>query len=340
MSLSTTGPSAIPAEILLEIFQQLLPHRLDEEGRLAFQVLRSVCSWWRSVAFSSPILWSSISLEASAQPNELSSQDCCFPVLEAWFARSGPTIPLELEYADNAAFSMHPANRASIKALIRRYQPQWKFLSLCVSPICFWDIVFEPPAYNWDNLNTVGLWLYDFIAVGAERVSRGFDALYKMPSLRCLVVEDHDVFKYTRHFGPINLEELHFTIDSFAIDQANIICGYQRLTKLTIITPLQHALRLSRDDHFALPSLLSFTYISCDFALLRHFTTPALANLEIEMSCGTSVHGDELLSGFLTRCTSALRSIAISIDAEEAFVAQVLPLLSIQPSLEHLTLDT
>ncbi|KAH6886671.1 hypothetical protein BKA70DRAFT_1464608, partial [Coprinopsis sp. MPI-PUGE-AT-0042] len=340
MPLSTSGSAAIPTEILLEIFQKLLPHRLDEEGRLAFQVLRSVCSWWRSVAFSSPVLWSSISITNSAQPDELRVQDCYFPILEAWFSRSGPTIPLELEYMDSGALlSMQSANRASLKALIQRHQPRWKFLSLCVSPDCFWDALFEPPLHDWINLHTVGLWSYDFMAVGAERASKGFDALEKMPSLRCLVVEDHDVFENTRRFGPVDLAELCFTVDSFNINPANLICGYRSLTKLTIIIPSRHTIHLSSADHLALPSLLSFTCDTHGLKLFHHLTTPALSNLEIQLRCETVPHEDEFLRGFLARCTRALRSITLNSCGDDLFIGKVLPSLSNRPTLSHLTLD-
>ncbi|KAH6886692.1 hypothetical protein BKA70DRAFT_1334831 [Coprinopsis sp. MPI-PUGE-AT-0042] len=45
--------SVFPPEILLHIFKPALPGPLLREGRLHFQVIRSVCSEWRLLSFSS-----------------------------------------------------------------------------------------------------------------------------------------------------------------------------------------------------------------------------------------------------------------------------------------------
>jgi F-box-like len=152
--------NAIPTEILTEIFVQALPPRLDEDGRLAFQSIRSVCSTWRNLAFSSPIFWSSISVDHRISDSKPNSES--ISRLERWFSRSGSAMPLELEFLD-------PGERLQdtepLRSLILHHQQRWKCLSLCMEPECFWDVVTGPPTSNWLNLHTLTIWLYDFSSV-------------------------------------------------------------------------------------------------------------------------------------------------------------------------------
>ncbi|KAH6887293.1 hypothetical protein BKA70DRAFT_1332780, partial [Coprinopsis sp. MPI-PUGE-AT-0042] len=140
-----SSEAACPPEILSEIFQQSLPIRLDRDGRLAFQAIRSVCSRWRSISLSSPALWSSISVII-----EYGDPICYPPLIEAWFSRSGSSIALELEYLDHTMSSASSRDKASMQALIRHYRHRWRYLSLCIDTDCFWDCILSPPALSTD----------------------------------------------------------------------------------------------------------------------------------------------------------------------------------------------
>ncbi|KAH6886680.1 hypothetical protein BKA70DRAFT_1334803, partial [Coprinopsis sp. MPI-PUGE-AT-0042] len=144
-----SSEAACPPEILSEIFQQSLPIRLDRDGRLAFQAIRSVCSRWQSISLSSPALWSSISVMIETGPDAL----CYPPLLEAWFSHSGSTIALELEYLDYTPSSANSEDKASTQALIHHYRHRWGYLSLCIDTDCFWDCILSPPTLSTDWIN-------------------------------------------------------------------------------------------------------------------------------------------------------------------------------------------
>ncbi|KAH6887309.1 hypothetical protein BKA70DRAFT_1573377 [Coprinopsis sp. MPI-PUGE-AT-0042] len=314
-----SGHAAVPTEILSEIFQQSLPHTLDQDGRLAFQIIRSVCSRWRSISLSTPVLWSSISVTCNIgdegfHDGYLSS----ILLLDAWFSRAGESIPLELE----------------------GYQPRWKRLSLFIEPESFWDVFFDHPPSGWVNLHTLSLFVCDFIEVGAERAVQGVDALENMTSLQCLLLQDHAAHEFERRYGPIDLPELHISLDGFTIDQVLLISAYQRLTKLVLVAPPRFLLELSLDNHITLPSLSSLSYNTYDLSLLEYFTTPALAELYIQLHCDPDSYAEIILPSFLSRCTRALRAFTLDSHSQGAFIASILPSLSERPDLNQITFDT
>ncbi|KAH6910908.1 hypothetical protein BKA70DRAFT_48478 [Coprinopsis sp. MPI-PUGE-AT-0042] len=316
------------------------PPQLDQKGRQTFQKIRSVCPRWRSICLSSPVLWASISVtcEKGGKGNKLEY----IRLLDGWLLRAGPSIPLGLQYTDPAASSMQDEDKAAIKALIWRYQPRWRSLSLFIESECFWSALFNPPPSNWISLRTLSLWTYDFLCVGAEKASKGYDALAKMSMLRCLSVEHHGVHGNTRQFGPSDLPELRITVDFFSIDQARLITSFHRLTTLVLVAASGHISILSLNEHLVLPSLLSFSYHAGDVSLLCHFITPALVYLAIKLYPEPELdyHSDgEILSGFLSRCTNALQSITLDTSSEELFVAKILPAIAIRQNLKHLALD-
>ncbi|KAH6886703.1 hypothetical protein BKA70DRAFT_97999 [Coprinopsis sp. MPI-PUGE-AT-0042] len=229
-----TTNAILPTEILLEIFRQSLPRRLDTKGRLGFQAIRSVCSRWRSISFSSPELWSSLSV--TCEGNKLDGVQ--LPRLEQWLSRSGLSTPLELhfQYEDFTLETMLPEDEISMRNLIRHYQPRWRYLSLCIEPRCFWDSILFPPSTDWINLQALTLWVFDFDHLYPERYPRGLDQLTSITSLRRLFIKDDNTHKHKTRYGPVDLAELHITLDEvFRSDHVYLISSYVNLTKLTLL---------------------------------------------------------------------------------------------------------
>ncbi|KAH6886675.1 hypothetical protein BKA70DRAFT_1464612 [Coprinopsis sp. MPI-PUGE-AT-0042] len=336
------GHAAIPTEILLEIFQQSLPRRLDQEGRLLFQIIRSVCSRWRAISFSSPVLWSSVSITCNIGDQGFHDGYLSdMMLLDVWFSRAGPSISLELKYEDPVVSVVRDKEVAAMKALIRRYQPRWRYLSLFIEPKCFWDAFLDHPTSDWTNLHTLKLCAFDFvpIIIGQDVVSQGYDALEKIASLRRLIVEDHDDWEYTRRFGPIDVTELHITLDVFGIDQSRLISSYSSLTRLVLVAPPRLTSGPPLDSPITLPTLLSFSYNTYNLFLLYHFTTPTLAELDIQLNSNLKAQEALAVSAFLSRCSSPLRMFTLNSHTNGAFITNLLPALSIQPSLTHLNFD-
>ncbi|KAH6886716.1 hypothetical protein BKA70DRAFT_1573887 [Coprinopsis sp. MPI-PUGE-AT-0042] len=297
-----SGHAAVPTEILSEIFQQSLPHTLDQE--------------WSPGLPNHPLLTCNIGDEGF-HDGYLSS----ILLLDAWFSRAGESIPLELEYLDPVVNSMRDEETAAMKNLIQRYQPRWKRLSLFIEPESFWDVFFDHPPSGWVNLHTLSLFVCDFIEVGAERAVQGVDALENMTSLQCLLLQDHAAHEFERRYGPIDLPELHISLDGFTIDQVLLISAYQRLTKLVLVAPPRFLLELSLDNHITLPSLSSLSYNTYDLSLLEYFTTPALAE---------SLYSASLRPRFICRDNTPLIPFAVYL---------ILPSLSERPDLNQITFD-
>ncbi|KAH6910911.1 hypothetical protein BKA70DRAFT_1219996 [Coprinopsis sp. MPI-PUGE-AT-0042] len=330
ITLAMSADAVLPNEILLDIFQDSLPQQLDEKGRLAFQLIRSVCSRWRFICFSSPILWSSVSVTDGGD----------ISVLDGWFLRSGPSIPLELRYMDTSPGTMRNEDKAAIQALIRRYQPRWRSLSLYIESGCFWSALTEPPPSNWINLQTLELWTWDLMYVGERKAYIAHNVLEKITTLRCLVV-DNGGYKHTRQLGPSDLAELRITCYSFRIDEAHLISSYHHLTTLTVVFSSAHTPSLSPEDHLVLSSLYSFSYKAYNLDVLCHVTTPALVNLDIQLYAKPDHPPEhEILSGFLSRCSDELQSLTLEGCSEGSFFAQVLPEMGMRRGLQHLALDT
>ncbi|KAH6886650.1 hypothetical protein BKA70DRAFT_1334735 [Coprinopsis sp. MPI-PUGE-AT-0042] len=329
-----TTKAILPTEILLEIFRQSLPRRLDTKGRLGFQAIRSVCSRWRSISFSSPELWSSLSVTCEGKKPD----GVQLPRLEQWLSRSGLSTPLELhfQYEDFTLEMMLPEDEISMRNLIRHYQPRWRYLSLCIEPRCFWDSILSPPSTDWINLQTLTLWVFDFNHLSSERYPRGLDQLTSITSLRRLFIEDDSPYTHQTHYGPVDLAELHITLDEVSrSDHVRLISSYAQLTKLTLVATLYHELDLAPDEHINLPFLSSFSYTTDDLSLLHHLTTPALVNLELSFLTSLPT-AEEALTPFLARCTSALQTISLT---EASFLAKALPTFSVRPSLTEISLD-
>ncbi|KAH6886642.1 hypothetical protein BKA70DRAFT_1573837 [Coprinopsis sp. MPI-PUGE-AT-0042] len=328
----------LPNEILLEIFHQSLPRRVDQQGRLVFQTIRSVCSRWRAVSLSSPALWSSVAVESGISDKGYHGKYVA--LLDGWFSRAGPCLPLELEYVERRASSMRNDEKAAMEALILRHQSRWRWLSLFIEPQCFWRTLFNPPPSNWTNLSTLALWTFDFSGPNKERAALGFNMLERFTSLRSLSLEVHHGYGFKRRFGPINLGEIRITLeDHFGIQEIRLISAYSNLTNIVLIAPANCEWNLSPHDNLTLPSLSTFVFDTFDLSLLDHLVTPSLVNLDIHLHWDVPWPQSGFLHGFLARCTTTLRSVTLNSDREDSFIAKILPSLSLRPTLSHLTLD-
>ncbi|KAH6909334.1 hypothetical protein BKA70DRAFT_1426462 [Coprinopsis sp. MPI-PUGE-AT-0042] len=121
----TVKITQFPPELLLEIFRWSLQPPLDGPGRWHFMVLRSVCSTWRTLSFSTPELWSNLSVDtgdvfpyystpekdSDGEPSlSATTSRGSYPFqtnlpsrIEAWFARASATTPLTLRITDHFA---------------------------------------------------------------------------------------------------------------------------------------------------------------------------------------------------------------------------------------------
>jgi hypothetical protein len=181
--------------------------------------------------------------------------------------------------------------------------------------------------------------MYDFSTLDLTQASQVSNILGNITSLQRLCIEDYFDYEYTLALGPTFLSELYITLQGFYIDQARLISSYCQLTKLVLSSPSVNT-RRSFDEHFILHSLLFLS--SDDLSILQHFTTPSLAELDIQPSLYNTDDEDMECNGilleFLERCTSGVQSFTLDSDVGDAFVAYTLPLLFVQPTLQQLSI--
>ncbi|KAF8139179.1 hypothetical protein K438DRAFT_1880396 [Mycena galopus ATCC 62051] len=125
----------IPQDVLLEIFFSCLPSEHDAlmDPAEAPLILGRICRHWRSVAYSTPMLWSSIHIPP---PNYL-----CAPGMErageawlAWLERSA-ACPLSVSLVGHAVDDPIPENHPVVRALVedpRRLLVRLRRLTLTV----------------------------------------------------------------------------------------------------------------------------------------------------------------------------------------------------------------
>jgi hypothetical protein len=167
-------------------------------------------------------------------------------------------------------------------------------------------------------LDTLFLWRPDLQGREVDEDSQALDDLESIASLRCLFLESATYGSYSRRYGHIHLAEVQITVsEAFSANYSNLIPSYATLSKLTPFMDRQTGADMVPGDHLVLPSLLIFAYHGPDLAPLQYSTISALVDLTVDLTgrrIGSEGMEGELenFKGFLTRCTSSLKSITLS----------------------------
>ncbi|KAJ3570780.1 hypothetical protein NP233_g4174 [Leucocoprinus birnbaumii] len=123
----------LPHDILQEVFYYCLPvaHNSIMSANQLPLLLGRVCSRWRQVLYSTPMLWTSIHIVANAPPSPVPqrSQSARLDAIEAWLSRSG-VLPLSISlfhdfsspYAPAAAESQIPPELTIVLSHAHRWR--------------------------------------------------------------------------------------------------------------------------------------------------------------------------------------------------------------------------
>jgi F-box-like len=341
---------SLPSELLLDIFIQTLPTGpLDEDGRIAFQAIRCVCSSWRALSFGSPRLWSFLSIEMKCS----SFQSMFEPALAIrWFQRSGSSTGLELvvRRSEPEEDSAQPI-KAALQQLFQLHQSRWSYLWISLNtPSDFWDIFLGVPhGSGWSNLREIRLFSYDLaesddIDVGLAK--RGLIALQSMTSVQRLSMTCVNSIPDGRMPSHPDLPELHLDFEWTALTPSwgKLISAYLNLQKLVLREPNRYnanPVQLEPGYLVTLPRLTSFSIAGTTLALLPHFSTPNLKSLTIGIISDPSRCNPSNLAPFLERCTDALTSVEMYHEQAAArnCITDMTLLLVARPSITKLSLD-
>ncbi|KAH6887303.1 hypothetical protein BKA70DRAFT_72488 [Coprinopsis sp. MPI-PUGE-AT-0042] len=309
--------SVLPPEILLQVFNHALPGPLLREGRLHFQAIRSVCSEWRLLSFSSPALWSSLAVQHIGGD--------LFPYIgnavKKWLSRAGPSLPLEIRLVDTSLGGMSEKDSKALCELVIHYQPRWKSLFFCGTGRCLWDVFQKAPSSNWINLRELAVWTYRL----RDDLGRGgVEVLSRIPSIQLVPVQ-----------------VLHLTVVTGNIIVAtgilNVISTYTYLKTLSLTTPQAHVQPSDSSATMVLPFLELLSIAGQDFTILHHLNTPVLAELKVHLLHDVGSQAlDTDLHGFLTRSTNLY---SISLRGNGKHMAIMAPTLCARPTITSVTLQ-
>lgn len=113
----------LPPEILGEIFKYYLPPYRTDDFRTNFRATMlpsHICSYWRKVAISLPMLWSTVCINSSER-----SWESATALVTAWFSRTHG-YPL--------SFRLYGTHIQPIINAILPYCESWKYIHLCIPP--------------------------------------------------------------------------------------------------------------------------------------------------------------------------------------------------------------
>ncbi|KAH6887286.1 hypothetical protein BKA70DRAFT_1164401 [Coprinopsis sp. MPI-PUGE-AT-0042] len=303
--------SCLPPELLLHIFRHALPGPLNKDGRVHFQAIRSVCSKWRLISFSSPALWSSLTLlhlGGNLYPSVGNSA-------ERWLARAGSSIPLDLQLVDSSNSGMSVKDREALILLITRYRSRWRSLFIIGTGTLFWDIFQQIMPSDWVNLRTLTISTYRLCDGTGEE---GIGVLRRVTSIQSTL-----------------LRNLRLCIGAAAraVTDFQFISKYTHLRKLSIT---KHTPSTIPTVTTSLPCLEILTMSTYDLNLLTRLNTPALCELEIDILHGGGDAQDVILRSFLTHCP---RLLSVSLRGNSEPIAWMTPALSSRPTITSVIVE-
>ncbi|KAH6906046.1 hypothetical protein BKA70DRAFT_1290085 [Coprinopsis sp. MPI-PUGE-AT-0042] len=306
--------SGLPPEIHLHIFKHALPGPLCREGRLHFQSIRSVCTEWRILSFSSPALWSSLDVRARGT----ASVGDLFPSggnpVEKWFAHAGPSIPLELRLSNLSHTRTLEKDFAALTALVIHHQSRWRSLHIIGTGTLLWDVFQRAPASGWNNLQE--------LAVSSFQV-RGN-----------LAVSGIGILQRLKSIESVSLQVLALIVTGPEVSATSEICFIAMHTHLrTLLLHIAEGrTRASNSVIITLPCLEYLSITTPDLTLLCHLNTCSLSELEVHLMRSDREPQNTILQNFISQCT-ALKFIHLHDMSNGKGMEWMLPTLCAQPNI-------
>ncbi|KAF8905458.1 hypothetical protein CPB84DRAFT_1745415 [Gymnopilus junonius] len=126
----------LPPEIVIEFFHWLVPpFTVADEDEIFTSTplfLGSICSAWRSIAWSTPTLWTSVNMRLKPSLNSTRTE-----LLGQWLSRTGD-LPLSLRlFSDEEVPWGTPSNSGSALEVMRKYSSRWQDLDLRIPTSCY-----------------------------------------------------------------------------------------------------------------------------------------------------------------------------------------------------------
>ncbi|KAH6901354.1 hypothetical protein BKA70DRAFT_694069 [Coprinopsis sp. MPI-PUGE-AT-0042] len=287
---------SLPTEILVSILRRSLPLMIDKDGRREFQQLRMVCSRWRAVCLSTPLFWSSVTVDVS--PDNFQEPSSATSLLKTWFSRSGSLTPLSLCFVDSNLESIEETNDDFFR-FIQAHQERWSYLLLDINMNAMFKLLRTCPVINWTNLRHFGMSvaIIEDKKIGSISQADEVEAalVNRFPAVKELTYITWCAEPETICVGAQNTVEriTWFTTDAAPAHLAYFLTGYHHLTHLEIRC-------VEETNQDALPPIVLYSLTSLAFTasprinnwqFLGLFRTPLLSQLVLTFDRATDVLG-------------------------------------------------
>ncbi|KAF9051525.1 hypothetical protein BJ165DRAFT_1449362 [Panaeolus papilionaceus] len=148
----------LPPEIIAEIFRcclpDFLPFCMDEFTDLKKYavplILGGVCGAWRRIAWSTPSLWSTVTLRVT-NPNSVPSQ---VVLLDEWLTRSGQ-LPLNIRLCSTEDVSWGGTTPEGFMVALNKHSDRWKLLDIRFPSLCYKFFPVEEEGKSFPMLSSV-----------------------------------------------------------------------------------------------------------------------------------------------------------------------------------------
>ncbi|KAH6880271.1 hypothetical protein BKA70DRAFT_190269 [Coprinopsis sp. MPI-PUGE-AT-0042] len=308
--------ASLPIELLISILRTILPSVMDEDGRRQFQLLRMVCSHWRTVCFSTPIFWASIAFRSDGYETGNIFYENLVSRMRRWFSRAGALIPLTLSFEDED-YSYDEEEDELIK-LIQEKQRRWRYLSLDIDAESFWHVLPICPPDQWTNLQYLGM--SDNLIDIQDHEAESEDVRLENHPLADLFPAVKEISVYTDvGMSPMMYPASRNTVERLTwrsgwLDPAYLapfISKYRLLTHLNLHFRYDPPDAPDVRDHIVVECLqalaFSATLDSINWEFLGRFRAPVLRELALTLLTGSSDEAADVSSSirpFLGSCNS------------------------------------
>ncbi|KAF5374439.1 hypothetical protein D9615_009104 [Tricholomella constricta] len=339
----------LPVELIQRVFVHTLPpHNSVMSAKEAPMLLGRVCSSWRHVSLSTPLLWSSLHLRATVElGRDVSLQTRYGDAVAAWLSRSG-VLPLSISFVESdeddyaSLFDTDRMERPSyLLNVLLGFSSRWQHLNFKLYRR-YLDTFLRLSETDTPLLETVA-----FEITHPERYT-GFDSIsfLRTPSLKSVSI-NHSVCLMPPSL-PVrweNLTKIHFE-QNLTLEEAMIIlrkCPYLIACALAMafdeIVPdmvLEHAVHLPYLETLrvsAIPQLNAnlLRYARNAARFFEPIHTPELRNFYLFASEGLS---HSIITSFLERQKVDIHSFSFSIWPDQT--VPLLESLELVPSLRLL----
>ncbi|KAH6901288.1 hypothetical protein BKA70DRAFT_692251 [Coprinopsis sp. MPI-PUGE-AT-0042] len=172
----------LPPELSIQILKKCVPNTMDRRGRQFFLTLRTLCSQWREICYTTPEFWSTLAIDIDEEMNAEDDEELkrLLQAARAWFGRSGTGANLELSVVEETPFSEDGVHL--FVQFVQDHNSCWKTLTLdiCDTTLMFVLLLPRKPV-EWPSLHSV------LVKMRGRFVDIRF--LNLMPSLRRLQLE-------------------------------------------------------------------------------------------------------------------------------------------------------